>query len=209
MDTSFSVRQITRSSWKVLKSQIWILVGLLIGYTIISSLISCLMPSPTEVSAMMIVSIILSLLVGIVFSLGYYQNIFQTIDGEEPQFSTYASQSKNVGKGLIAGIIFGITVGIGTTLLILPGIYLALRLQFYTTAIVEGNMGAVESLKYSWKITKGKEWYLLKVALMSLLLVLVGMLFFFVGAFVTAPLVYVMSAQVYRQLVAADGTENI
>ena len=53
----------------------------------------------------------------------------------------------------------GIIVVFGICLFIIPGIYLALRLQFFTAFIVEEDTGIIESLKRSWEITRGQGMY--------------------------------------------------
>ena len=62
------------------------------------------------------------------------------MDGEEPQFSAYGQQSRKIFTYLIASIIMGIAVAIGIFLLIVPGIYLAIRLQFYSAYIRRGRL---------------------------------------------------------------------
>jgi len=54
-----------------------------------------------------------------------------------------------------ASIVEAGVVTLGLLLFIIPGIYFALRLSFFRYAILVDNKKAIESLKYSWKITKG------------------------------------------------------
>lgn len=54
---------------------------------------------------------------------------------------------------LVAGII----------LLIIPGIYISLRLALYQAACIAGGKRAIESVKSSWAITKGNLWSILLV----------------------------------------------
>ena len=91
------------------------------------------------------------------------------MDGEEPQFSAYGQQSRKIFTYLIASIIMGIAVAIGIFLLIVPGIYLAIRLQFYSAYIVEEDCGIIESLQKSWDLTKGQG-----MPLFLLLLAMIG-----------------------------------
>ena len=41
-------------------------------------------------------------------------------------------------------------------LLIAPGVYLSIRFQLFAYLIVDKNLGVIESLKESWRLTKGK-----------------------------------------------------
>ncbi len=155
MEPKFMISEVFGTSWKYTKSQIWVLVGLFIGYFILSSIISLFgMPAQGSMVGKIIVNLI-SAVISSAFMLGYIKNLFQTMDGEEPQFSAYGQQSRKIFTYLIASIIMGIAVAIGIFLLIVPGIYLAIRLQFYSAYIVEEDCGIIESLQKSWDLTKG------------------------------------------------------
>jgi len=99
---------------------------------------------------------------------------------------------------------------VGLGLLIIPGIYLALRLQFFTAIIVEEDGGILESLRRSWEITKGQAMPLFLVFLTMVGISIVGFLLFIVGIFVAIPLTYMMYAYTYRKLSApVISEENI
>lgn len=171
MEPKFMISEVFGTSWKYTKSQIWVLVGLFIGYFILSSIISLFgMPAQGSMVGKIIVNLI-SAVISSAFMLGYIKNLFQTMDGEEPQFSAYGQQSRKIFTYLIASIIMGIAVAIGIFLLIVPGIYLAIRLQFYSAYIVEEDCGIIESLQKSWDLTKGQG-----MPLFLLLLAMIGRL---------------------------------
>ena len=86
-----------RQSWKSLWAQIWVLSGLLIGYVIIGLLLNAFIPpSDNHIGVAGIVIIAISVLFHLVFTLGYTKNMFQALDGEEPQFSAYGQMSRNL-----------------------------------------------------------------------------------------------------------------
>ena len=156
MRPKLMISEVFGTSWKYTKSQIWVLAGLFIGYFILTMIISLFgMPAQGSLVGKIIVNLI-SLVISCVFALGYIKNLFQTLDGEEPQFSAYGQQSRKIVTYLIADLLFGITVGIGTILLIIPGIYLYQRLQFFSMFIVEEDCGIIESLQKSWELTQGQ-----------------------------------------------------
>ena len=99
---------------------------------------------------------LISCIISCIFALGYMKNIFQALDGEEPQFSAYGQQARKIITYFVANLFMGIIVVFGICLFIIPGIYLALRLQFFTAFIVEEDTGIIESLKRSWEITRGQ-----------------------------------------------------
>ena len=156
MEPKFIISEVFSTAWKGTKSQLWILAGLLIGYCILSfTLTAFAMPMQSSIIGKIIVNVI-SALFSIIFSLGYMKNIFQALDGEEPQFSAYGQQTKNIITYFLASLITGFVVLAGFLFFIIPGIYLALRLQFFQAFIIEENAGIIESLHKSWEITKGQ-----------------------------------------------------
>ncbi|MBC5631994.1 hypothetical protein [Parabacteroides hominis] len=200
MEPKFMISEVFGTSWKYTKSQIWVLVGLFIGYFILSMIISIFgMPAQGSMVGKVIVYLI-SAAISSAFMLGYIKNLFQTMDGEEPQFSAYGQQSRKIVTYFIASLIMGIVVTIGTFLLIVPGIYLGIRLQFYAAYIVEEDCGIIESLQKSWNLTQGQVMPLFLLILAMIGIAIIGCILFFVGLFVAAPLIYMMQCYTFRKL---------
>ena len=156
MEEKLVYSDILKTAWKGLKSQFWLLVGLVIGFTIIYSLLM-IFTIPDKVESFEVSKIIVNILSAFIFGLfvmGYLKNCLQTLDGEEPQFSAYGQVSRKLLIFLVAYIIYYVIVIIGLVLLIAPGIYLSLRLQFFFASMVEENTGIMDSFKRSWNITK-------------------------------------------------------
>jgi hypothetical protein len=223
MESKFTISEVLSDAWAALKSQIWILVGLLIGYVILYSVLGMLLSPAMEGSVALAIIINLVLCaVTLVFSLGYLKNLFQALDGEEPQFSAYGQQANKIGIYFVAAVIYAILVyivvllfigimfvtgsmsiiliSIGTLLFIIPGIYIALRLQFYVAFIVEEDADIIESLQKSWAITKDQVLPLLLLALAMIGIIIVGIICFGVGVFVAGPLIILMQCCVFRKL---------
>lgn len=200
MEPKFMISEVLSTSWKCLKSQIWVLVGLLVGLSILSFTLSILTAPMQHSLTGQLVVIIISLIIQLIFGLGYVKNMFQALDGIEPQFSAYGQQARKIFTCLIASVIMAIVVTIGTCLFIIPGIYLGLRLQFYTIFIVEENSGIIESLKRSWEITEGQVMPLFILVLVTILVTILGFILFIIGIYVALPLVYMMQCYVFRKL---------
>ena len=209
MEPKFMISEVFGTSWKHTKSQIWVLVGLFIGFSILSMIVTLFgMPAQGSIVGRVIVQIV-SLLISCIFMLGYVKNIFQALDGEEPQFSAYGQQSRKIITYLIANILFSIAVCIGMVLLIIPGIYLYLRLQFFTAFIVEEDCGIIESLQKSWNMTQGQTLPLFLLLLTMIGTAIVGCILFFVGFFVAVPLIYMMQCYTFRKLHTISTEEEV
>lgn len=211
MEQTFRISEVIGTSWDYLKQQIWVLVGLYIGYTILSGLVGSLITP--EANTMTFVGGLLSLILGAIFSLGYYKNIFQTLDGIEPQFSAYGQQASKILTYIIANIIYSLIVCIGIIFFIVPGVYLGLRLQFFICLIVEEDAGIIDSLKRSWEITDGHTMNLLFLFLAQIVIAIVGLILLIVGLFVAAPLIITIQCNVFRilnnPLSIEDGSQQV
>ena len=113
--------------------------------------------------------------------------------------------------GLLSTLSTFSTGTLGTLLvlipLMLPGIYVIIRLQFYKFFVIDKDMGPIPALKSSWKITKGHFWklaqYLLVIAIINIavgLLVNLGGNYFYALLLVTIPVIAIASAYLYETL---------
>jgi uncharacterized membrane protein len=88
----------------------------------------------------------------------------------------------------------------GLILLIVPGIYLGLKYQFFSYLIVDKELGVLDSLKESSQITQGVKWQLFGFSLALIGINILGALAFGIGLLVTIPLTVVAHVFVYRKL---------
>lgn len=100
MNAHFSISDAFFNSWKALKSQIWILVGLFVGFYIIYFTLSIfLMPSSTTTfsfSIKLIIGYIVMLLFSLLFNLGYTKKLFPGIRWRRaPIFSIREASAQN------------------------------------------------------------------------------------------------------------------
>ena len=228
MKAQLNVGNIFGTVLKTVKSQIWILVGLLVAYLIFCFTISNTTnpifgytETVTEITTETItdpltgtikefirtntsssnkLAYIVNLIISIIFILGYTKNIFQALDGFKPQISAYAAQARKLLIYLGATIIYSLIILLGFILFVLPGIYLTIRLQYYIAFIVEEDAKVMDSLKRSWKITKGHTGFLLLLFFTNIGLMVVGTLSFLIGLFVAIPVVTGMYCESYRKL---------
>jgi len=204
MNAKIVYGDIFKAAWKSLVSQIWLLAGLLIGFTIILSLL-LLFAIPAKGEAINISGILvlfIFLLLGGIINMGYLRNCMQTLEGEEPQFSAYGQVSRKLLSYLLAQILFSVIISIGFALLVFPGIYLFLRLQFFFASMVDEDSGLIASFKRSWAITKGQTLQLFALMLIHLLLLIVGIIAFGIGIFVAIPLITLLYGYSFRKLIA-------
>jgi uncharacterized membrane protein len=124
MESKFTVLNVLSASWKALVSQIWILVGLFIGYIILSFVLGIVLsPLSSSTGGKLIVNLI-TLAISLIFNLGYLKNLFQALDGDEPRFSAYGQQARKAGVYLVSGLLCGLLVFAAFAVFVLPYFYL-------------------------------------------------------------------------------------
>lgn len=200
MEPDITISTIFNSALKKAKTQIWILTGLLVGFMIIDFTIGIFAMPMQESFISQTIVILIGIVINFIFILGYVKNLFQTIDGIEPQFSAYGQQSRKIVTAIVASLIFYLIVISGSFLFIIPGIYLSLRLEFFIFFIVEEDAGIIESLRRSWKITKGHILQLFFLRLIMIAIATIGLMIFIVGIFFAMPIIFIMYCEVFRKL---------
>lgn len=103
-------------------------------------------------------------------------------------------------KFLLGYVLYTLLAVIGFILLIVPGLYFAIKYQFVQYLIVDKNMDVIEAFKESSKMTNGHKWNLLLLALLYVAIVILGVMALGVGLLVALPIVMVAQAYVYRRL---------
>ncbi len=93
--------------------------------------------------------------------------------------------------------IYIIAVGIGLFLLIVPGIYLAIRLQFFPYYTIEYGDTSFIALQKSWYATEEWMMSLFLFGLCVVVLNILGALLFGIGLIITYPLTTIVTAIVF------------
>lgn len=199
MEKNFTISSALRGGWEALKSNFLVLLGLLIGYTFLTSLISWPSALHPESLSLQIGTTLVLILLGASFSLGYMKMCLDAIDGNEPLLTAFSETFRIIFPYIALSFLIALIVVSGVILLIIPGIYLGIRLQFAPLCMVEGA-GIVEALKKSWKLTKGNILRLVLLYLVCFGLVLAGLIVLIVGVFVSAVWCQLILVQTYRQL---------
>ena len=190
MDTLFSKKEIISFGWNKTKEHFWFLFGMLV-LVLLATGASNFIP-------------ILPLIVGIFASISIITVTLIIADGGTPHskelFSKYGNY-KIFLNYLIASIIAGVAILIGLFLLVLPGIYFAIRLQFYKFLIVDKeDIGPIMALKESWRMTDNHAWNLFLFLILIALLNILGAILLGIGLFVTVPISMIAYALLYRKL---------
>lgn len=127
-----------------------------------------------------------------------------------PHFNDFFVREGNgkllVKRFFITSILTGLFVLGGFILFILPGIYIAVRMSFATYIVADTGSKPMDAIRESWAMTKGRFWALLRYSLIVAFFALITIIAFIV----TAPLMQVMTMNLYERLrKAKEGTVPI
>lgn len=136
------------------------------------------------------------------FIMGFMKIILKMFDWDKPSFIDLFCCVHLIFKYFIASLIYYLIVATGVIFLFIPGVYLAIKYQFFDYFIIDEECGPIEALNKSAKITDGEKWELLKLGMSNLIINALGFLFFFVGMMVTIPITFSARAYAYKRLVA-------
>lgn len=135
-------------------------------------------------------NVILSQVLSIFLSLGLVRIGLNLVSGKQASVGQLFGEGRKLLPAIGASILFAAMLVIGFMLLIVPGVYLALRFGQYMNAMVDRNLGVIDSLKYSSSITTNNRLNLFLLALLSIAIVFAGLLALVVGLVFAYPLVW-------------------
>ena len=136
----------------------------------------------------------------VIIRIGYNKIFLRISDGESPKFTDLFQEYKLFWKYLGVSILQGLVIVGGLILLIIPGIFWAVRFSFAPLILVDTNMGPIASMKDSYTITKGNFWELLLFWLTIGILNIFGFIIFGVGLLLTVPISTFATIYIYRAL---------
>lgn len=137
-------------------------------------------------------------LVSIFLSLGVTRIGLNLVSGRETSLGMLFGGGRKFLPAIGATILYMLMVIIGLLLLIVPGIYLAMRYGQYLTAMVDRDLGVMDSFAYSSSITTNNRMNLFLLALMAILISLAGCLALCVGLLFAMPVIWLGWVVAYR-----------
>jgi uncharacterized membrane protein len=136
----------------------------------------------------------------IILRIGYTKIFLRIYDGETPKFVEIFEEYRIFWRYLGTSILSFFAILGGFILLIVPGVFWAIRFSFAPLIVVDTKMDPVASMKESYAITKGNFWKLFLFWVVIGLINLIGAIPFGIGLLVTVPVSTLASIYIYREL---------
>lgn len=135
-----------------------------------------------------------------IIQMGAMKVFLKLHDGQTVFFKDLFSCWKLFFKYLFGNICYALAVFGGFVCLIVPGIILLIRCQFYSYFIIDKKAGPVEALRLSYKATKDNVWKLFCFDLAFTGVIILGAMALLLGLFVAIPIASLAFVYVYRKL---------
>lgn len=189
-ENHFTYRELFEAGWEKTKAHFWFVLSAVAIYALVAAVV---FPIPLIGS---IASMLLTIAVVTV--------TLRISRDHTPEYEDFRRSLRSfsiVWHYFVASILYTLAVIAGFILFVIPGIVLAIRLQFYMYAIVEHEHDdPIESLKRSWNMTRGHFWKLFGFLLVSCLLIAVSAIPLGLGLLFSLPVVSIAYAYLYRKL---------
>lgn len=194
--TTLSVQELLSFGWNTFKKRPWFFVGTILIYMVVQMALGFI----TGPDAPGIAVIALSFVVSTLLNLGLMSVYLKAHDTPEAPSYKDLWAPAHFWRYLAVSILIAIVVLVGLVLLIIPGIFAALALSMAGYLVIDRNMGPIEAMKESYRITKGNWLKLFLFGLCMLVLGILGAIPFGIGLLVVAPITMLATVHAYRKL---------
>ncbi len=196
---TFSIRTALKEAWALFTKHIQFFIGIALVSVVLNF-------AGNGKHTPVIVSIILGVL-SFLWGMIWLKISLSVARGDESRLSfgalhTYMPTGAEVLGYIGVMILAGLLILCGLVMLIIPGIYIMIRLSVAGLAYLDRKDGVKKSLRYSWSITKSNIWIVLLVGGTTLALYIVGAITLGVGLLITYPLATILMAKLYLALTA-------
>lgn len=150
-----------------------------------------------------VVWLILHLVFLLLFSsliVGCHRIALKAADGQTPDLTDLTALLERGPTFLLAFCIYSVAVVAGLVLLVVPGIYVAVRYALFGQVLATRPASALEALRDAAALSHGRWWTICGTMLIALLLNLAGLALLGLGLIVTFPVTLLATSSLYLSL---------
>lgn len=129
---------------------------------------------------------------------GLHGIALEALDGRAPHLKRLTASLERGPSYLLAFGLYVASVAIGLALLVVPGVYVAVRYAPFGQVLAMKHASALEALRDSASLTQGRWWATCRVLLIALVLNLAGAALLGVGLLVSWPVSLLMVTSLFR-----------
>ena len=190
-----------KDSWEIVKPN-YKLVAALLGAFIVYQFVQGIVQGLFGDSVLTIFVSLAFTVITFFLQIGLIKIALKLVDKKPAKFEELWAYPQYLLRMIASSILYGLAVVGGLILFVVPGIYLALRLQFYSYVLLDKDTGVIDSLKKSWKLTQGNVINLFLFMLLIIGINILGAIALLVGLLITIPVSFIAVTLLYRKLAA-------
>lgn len=199
---NFANKEAIKYGWGIMKANLWYFVGVIIVAWLIVGIPSNIADNLNKPDPCLL-GFIFNIIAGVarvIISIGLIKIALKFLAEQKPKFKELFNFKGSFWRFVGGSILYGLIVVAGFILLIIPGIYWAIKYQWFGYCIVDQKLGPVQALKKSAQMTDTVKWQLLGFGLVMTGINILGFLCLFIGLFATIPTTLLAAVFVYRKL---------
>ncbi len=205
----FSTASSIRFGWDTFKKRPWFFVGVMLLVALASGVASFVGSTfggqGIGAGFGFLINFVLSTLIG----MGTTAFFLKAHDAPGTVASTELWHPQPFWKYLGATLLSMLIIAGGLILLVIPGVVFSLMLMFVAYIVIDRELGPVEAIGESRRITRGHKWKLLGFALALAGINILGFLCLIVGLLVSIPVSSLAMVHAYRALSAKAGAPAV
>jgi len=201
-EKKFTIGEAIGFGWETFKGKAGILTALVLILLVIGGIFGYLSNLSIDANPDWVVLInIASIVVNTIVQVGVIKLTLELTFSREVSLGCLFTNWRYFFRYLIASILYALIVVGGLVLFIVPGVIWGIKYSYFGYNIVEKDMGIIESLQESSRITMGYKGKLFWFNVVSVLLFVAGFVVLGVGIVVTYPIILVAKAYIYKELI--------
>ena len=205
---TFSKKEALSFGWQRFKERPFFLIGLFLITTVISAITGFVADEIGGGGVSVVINVI-DFSIQIIISMGMTLILLRVYDKVDTDYTDLIEPIHLFWKYLVMTVLVLVVVLFGLVLFVIPGIIAGLALSFSTYLIIDRNLGPVEAMKESMRITHGHRWNLFIFGLSIFFLNILGALFFGIGLLITIPISALATVHVYRWLLNPTALQGV
>lgn len=199
---TIDIQALYQYSWSQFKKYASFIIGIMVTYYILAVVprIYFLLTAPEEPTMQSQLISLLLTFIQLFLGLGFTKIMLLLLDDNYAQVSDLLSGFRMFMSYFVGSFLYSIGIFVGLFLLVIPGIFVAIRFQFYPYYIIEHGDTGITALHKSYRETENLTVDLFLFGITVLLLNVMGALLLGVGIIITYPITTLATAIIYKGL---------
>lgn len=200
---SINIQALYRYSWKQFKKYASFIIGIMVTYYILAVVprIYFMLAAPEEPGMQWQIISLLLTFIQLYLGLGFTKIMLLLLDDNFARVSDLLSSFRMFLSYFVGSFLYGFGVIIGLFMLVIPGIYVAIRFQFYPYYIIEHGDTGIAALQKSFNDTKQMTLELFLFGITVVAANVLGAALLGIGIIITYPITTMATAIIYKGLV--------